>query len=70
MDAYGAQDEEVWLRYIQRAVQRKKSAGKLYWRATKSLDDPQSFAEKYHSLQGQGLAVQDEAGAQQVMAAR
>ena len=52
VDAYGAQDEEVWLRYIQRALQRKKVAGKLYWRATKALKDPQTFAEKYQSLQG------------------
>ena len=53
VDAYGAQDEEVWLRYIQWALQRKKGAGKLYWRATKALNDPPAFADKYHSLQGQ-----------------
>ena len=58
MDAYGAEDHELWLRYMQHSMQTQKGVGMLYWRATKALHDPQTFEEKYHSLQQQDFVGQ------------
>ncbi len=40
VDAYGAEDEELWLRYIAYMQQKKKSTGQLHWQASKMLKDP------------------------------
>ena len=55
VDAYGVEDDELWLRYVQHSMQRKKGVGMLYWRATKALHDPQGFEQKYHKLQQQKI---------------
>jgi hypothetical protein len=57
VDAYGAEDEELWLRYVQHSMRHRKGVGALYWRATKALRNPQAFEQKYHALQQQGCAV-------------
>jgi hypothetical protein len=43
VDAYGTEDEELWLRYIAHMQQRKKSTGQLHWRASKMLRNPERF---------------------------
>lgn len=45
-DAFGAEDEELWLRYMAHLQVRKKSTGQLHWRASKKLRDP----AKLHAL--------------------
>lgn len=50
-DAYGAEDKELWLRYIQFLQTRKKSTGQLHWRASKMLRDPGSFHLAYQAQQ-------------------
>lgn len=43
VDAYGAQDARLWLRYLEQEQQHGKGAGQVYWRAVKALDDPEPF---------------------------
>ena len=50
VDAYGAEDEELWLRYMAHLQARKKSIGQLHWRASKQLRDPAKFQMDYQAL--------------------
>lgn len=49
--AYGSQDAELWVKYVQSRIKRGKSVGDLYWRASKTLKDPAVFFLKYEALQ-------------------
>lgn len=49
--AYGAEDEELWLRYIAYMQGRKKSTGGLHWRACKALGNPEKFLLEYQTKQ-------------------
>ncbi|EIE27370.1 hypothetical protein COCSUDRAFT_11398 [Coccomyxa subellipsoidea C-169] len=51
VDAYGSEDEDIWLKYVQNRMQQAKNVGDLHWRATKALTDPETFVQKYHDLQ-------------------
>jgi len=51
VDAYGAEDNELWLRYIQFLQRGKKSTGQLHWRASRMLRDPGSFHMAYQAQQ-------------------
>jgi len=54
VDAYGAEDADMWLAYTRFEASRGKGAGQLYWRATKALDDPDGFIHRFRELQGVG----------------
>ena len=56
LEAYGADDEELWLRYMAYLQARKKSTGQLHWRASKMLKDPAKFHAVYQAQQ-QGVMV-------------
>jgi hypothetical protein len=50
VDAYGAFDTALWLRYAQHAQRAGKQAGMVYWRAIKALEQPEPFIEEYQLL--------------------
>ncbi len=50
VDAYGAVDEELWIKYLQSRIVEGRSFGDIYWRATKALQDPQSFVQRCQSM--------------------
>ncbi|KAF5837621.1 U3 small nucleolar RNA-associated protein 6-domain-containing protein [Dunaliella salina] len=54
VDAYGAEDADMWLAYTRFEASRGKGAGQLYWRATKALQDPDGFIHHFRELQGVG----------------
>jgi len=52
VDAYGAQDSELWLKFVRSRMRRGKSIGDLHWRASKALHEPDAaFTEGYFALQ-------------------
>ncbi len=51
VDAYGSEDEDLWLKYVQIRMRQAKNVGDLHWRATKALTNPETFVQKYHDLQ-------------------
>ena len=51
VDAYGSQDADLWMKYVQSRIKRGKSVGDLYWRASRMLQDPAVFTLKYEALQ-------------------
>ncbi|CAL8463055.1 g2589 [Coccomyxa elongata] len=51
VDAYGSQDADLWMKYVQSRLKRGKSVGDLYWRASRTLHDPAVFMLKYEALQ-------------------
>jgi len=46
VDAYGDEDTELWLRYARWEQSCGRGVGKVYWRATKALSDPQEFVQQ------------------------
>ncbi len=51
VDAYGSQDADLWMKYVQSRLKRGKSVGDVYWRASRTLHDPAVFMLKYEALQ-------------------
>ena len=45
VEAYGSEDTELWLRYARWEASQGKGVGKVHWRATKALADPQAFVD-------------------------
>jgi hypothetical protein len=45
--AHGREDPEVWIRFAKHEAECGRSAGAVYWRATKALSDPDSFIQLY-----------------------
>lgn len=43
VDAYGSEDVELWLQYALFKQNTSKSAGSVYWKATKALAQPEEF---------------------------
>jgi hypothetical protein len=43
VDAYGMDDEQLWMQYLQYMTAQKKGRGQLYWKAVKALQDPANF---------------------------
>lgn len=53
LDAYGAEDTDLWLRYAQWQQQAScRGAGDIYWRASKALADPEPFIQQYRQVLG------------------
>lgn len=48
--AYGDQDEELWIKFLQSRLKEGKSYGNVYWRATRALHDPHAFVQKCQTL--------------------
>lgn len=53
-DAYGSADARVWLAMASFEAACGRGAGGVYWRATKALDDPEPFIQRYTALHGGG----------------
>ena len=49
--AYGAKDEELWLRYAAWLQKRNRSTGQLIWRASKALVNGDKFIAQYQVQQ-------------------
>lgn len=49
--AYGAKDEELWLRYAAWMQRRNRRTGQLIWRASKALKDRDEFFAQYQARQ-------------------
>ena len=45
MEAYGSEDTELWLLYARWEASQGKGVGRVHWRATKALADPQAFVD-------------------------
>ncbi|KAK9837160.1 hypothetical protein WJX81_007266 [Elliptochloris bilobata] len=54
VEAYGSEDVELWLRYARWEVLQGRGAGKIHWRATKALADPQVFIDRLAKEQAAG----------------
>jgi U3 small nucleolar RNA-associated protein 6 len=51
-EMYGAEDTQLWLSYALFEQSCKRSAGRIYWRATKALDEPQPFIDQFREVMG------------------
>ena len=51
VNAYGARDEELWLRYAAWMQERKRSTGQVMWRASNALKDGDNFMAQYQAQQ-------------------
>jgi U3 small nucleolar RNA-associated protein 6 len=50
--AYGEVDPSLWLGYAQLEQRSGRSAGQVYWRATRALAEPDPFIEQYRQVVG------------------
>eukprot|EP00198_Chlamydomonas_reinhardtii_P001190 XP_001690525.1 predicted protein [Chlamydomonas reinhardtii] len=51
--AYGRSEADLWIGYARWVVAGGKGAGKVYWRATKELAEPDGFVAAYREAIGQ-----------------
>jgi len=54
LDAYGAEDSDLWLALAKYEGGRGKGGGHVYWRATRALVDPDPFVLRFRALQQGG----------------
>lgn len=52
LDFYGGEDPDLWLAYCSREAKAGRGVGRLYWRATRALADPEPFILKYREING------------------
>jgi hypothetical protein len=51
-ELYGSEDTQLWLSYALFEQSCKRSAGRMYWRGTKALSDPQPFIDQFRAVLG------------------
>ena len=50
VEVYGQEEEGIWLTFAQCEREAGGQEGKVYWRATKALQDPANFITQYKLL--------------------